>query len=74
VIPFKFKKPSEEPDAAQDLRAEGGPGMLSYQFFGSSGDINIDTSRSIGFLNLPCLLQLIISNKDLVYGDTLSGS
>ena len=58
MISLKFKKPSEEPDATQDFRAVSGLGMLSYQLFGSIGNINIDASRSIGFLNLPCLLQL----------------
>ncbi len=53
VIPLKFKKPSKEPDAAQDLRAEGRAGLLSNQLRCFVSGINIDASFSIGFLNFP---------------------
>ena len=59
VISLEFEKPAKEPDAAQDLRAESGAGVLPNQLFYSSRNININPGSGIGFLNLPCLLRYL---------------
>jgi hypothetical protein len=50
-VPLEFKKPSKEPDATQDLGAEGRPGMLGNQLLSLSGSININPSFSVGLAN-----------------------
>ena len=56
IISLKFKKPAEEADAAQDLRAKGRAGMLLNQLCYLVGSININASFSVGFLNWPASL------------------
>ena len=51
VIPLKFKKTTEEPDTAQDFRAEGRPGMFPNQLFSPGSSIDINPGSGIGFLN-----------------------
>jgi hypothetical protein len=51
LVALKFKKPAKEPDAGQDLRAEGRAGMLLNQLLSLGGNININPSRSVGFTN-----------------------
>ncbi len=52
-VAFELKKPPKEPDAAQDLRAKGRPGVLANQLRCFVSSININPSLGIGFLNFP---------------------